>query len=231
MAAQALPFLLAATKDGNSHVRDTTAWTIGRVFEFVGAASPPVVTPANLNEILTALVAALQDKPFVAGKACWALQRLAVSCCGEDDAHPMRAALAPYFQGTVQALLLASERGDAEFGLRMEAFESLNEIIRASTKEAAAVVQHLIPVIMQKLGGTLDAAAQPGASAEQKEKLGETQGLLCGTLQTIVQKMAGSGAEAQDALVRQYADQIMQMLLRVLGSRASTVHELSLIHI
>ena len=225
VAAQALPFLLAATKDGNSHVRDTTAWTIGRVFEFVGAASPPVVTPANLNEILTALVAALQDKPFVAGKACWALQRLAVSCCGEDDAHPMRAALAPYFQGTVQALLVASERGDAEFGLRMEAFESLNEIIRASTAEAAAVVQHLIPVVMQKLGATLDALAQPGASAEQKEKLGETQGLLCGTLQTIVQKMSSSGAEAQDALVRQYSDQIMQTLLRVLGARASTVHE------
>jgi importin subunit beta-1 len=99
VASQALPFLLAATKDANSHVRDTTAWTIGSVFEFVGAASPPVVTPANLNEILTALVAALQDKPFVAGKACWALQRLAVSCCGEDDSHPMRAALAPVLPG------------------------------------------------------------------------------------------------------------------------------------
>ena len=42
-----LPFLLTATKDSNSHVRDTTAWTIGRVFEFVGGASPPVVTPAR----------------------------------------------------------------------------------------------------------------------------------------------------------------------------------------
>ena len=87
------------------------------------------------------------------------------------------------------------------------------------------MVQHLIPVVMQKLGATLDALAQPGASAEQKEKLGETQGLLCGTLQTIVQKMSSSGAEAQDALVRQYSDQIMQTLLRVLGARASTVHE------
>jgi importin subunit beta-1 len=225
VAAQALPFLLNATKDTNSHVRDTTAWTIGRVFEFVGNANPPVVTHANLNEIMTNLVAALQDKPSVAGKACWALQRLAVSCCGDDDSHPMRAALAPYFQGTVQALLVASDRGDAEFGLRMEAYESMNEIIRASTKEAAAVVQHLIPVVMQKLSSTLDAASQPGASAEQKEKLGETQGLLCGTLQTIVQKMSNSGSEAQQALVSQFADQIMQMLLRVLGSRAATVHE------
>jgi len=225
VASQALPFLLVAMGDENSHVRDTTAWTIGRVFEFVGTASPPVVTQTNLNDILTALVAALQDKPFVASKACWALQRLAVSCVGEDDSHPMRAALAPYFQGTVQALLVASDRGDAEFGLRMEAFESMNEIIRASTKEAASVVQHLIPVVMQKLSVTLDSLAAPGISAEQQEKLGETQGLLCGTLQTIVQKMSSSGVEATQALVNQFADTIMQALLRVLGSHASTVHE------
>ena len=225
VAAQALPFLLIALKDENSHVRDTTAWTIGRVFEFVGHAQPPVVNAQNLTDIMTNLVAALQDKPFVASKACWALQRLAVSCVGDDEYHPMRAALAPFFQGTVQALLNASERGDAEFGLRMEAYESLNEIIRASTKEAAAVVQHLIPLILQKLSATLDALSTLGASAEQKEKLGETQGLLCGTLQTIVQKMSSSGVEAQQALVNQFADQIMQMLLRVLGSHASTVHE------
>jgi hypothetical protein len=225
VASQALPFLLVAMGDENSHVRDTTAWTIGRVFEFVGTASPPVVTQTNLNDILTALVAALKDKPFVASKACWALQRLAVSCVGEDDSHPMRAALAPYFQGTVQALLVASDRGDAEFGLRMEAFESMNEIIRASTKEAASVVQHLIPVVMQKLSVTLDSLAAPGISAEQQEKLGETQGLLCGTLQTIVQKMSSSGVESTQALVNQFADTIMQALLRVLGSHASTVHE------
>ena len=225
VAAQALPFLLNATKDEKPHVRDTTAWTIGRVFEFVGGASPPVVTPANLNEILTKLVEALQDKPYVAGKACFALERLALSCVGEEDHDPMRAALTPYFQGIVQALLQASERPDAEASLRMCCYESLNEIIRAATRETFPIIQQLIPMVLQKLSQTLDVmAAQQNMGAEQKEKLGETQGLLCGVLQTCVQKLSGTD-DAGKALVLQFADQIMQTLLRVLGSHAATVHE------
>ena len=62
------------------------------------------------------------------------MQRLFACCAGEDDHDPMRAALAPYFQGIVQALIAASERADAEQTLRIEAYESLNEIIRASTR-------------------------------------------------------------------------------------------------
>jgi importin subunit beta-1 len=194
------------------------------VCEFGGQSTPPVVSPANLNEILKVLVEALADKPHVAGKACWALQRLATSCCGEDDADPMKAALAPYFQGIVQALLQASERGDAEQSLRMECYESLNEIIRASTPDTYPIVQQLIPLVMQKLGVTLEALAAPGASAETKEKLGEVQGLLCGTLQTIVQKLSSGGEQAK-MLVLQFGDNIMQCLLRVLSSHAATVHE------
>ena len=130
----------------------------------------------------------------------------------------------PYFQGIVQALLTASERGDAEQSLRMESYESLNEIIRASTRDTHPLVQQLIPMVMQKLGATLDAMAAPGVGAEQKEKLGEVQGLLCGTLQTIVQKLSGSD-DASKALLMQFADQIMQTLLRILGAHGASVHE------
>jgi importin subunit beta-1 len=50
------------------------------------------------------------------------------------------------------------------------------------------------------------------------------QGLLCGTLQTIVQKLSGGGDQAK-MLVLQFGDNIMECLLRVLGSHAATVHE------
>jgi importin subunit beta-1 len=57
------------------YLQDTTAWTIGRIFEFVGQVSNAnlaVVSTGNLNEILKVLVEALVDQPHVAGKACWA---------------------------------------------------------------------------------------------------------------------------------------------------------------
>lgn len=224
VAAQALPFLLNALNDPKTHVRDTTAWTIGRVFEFVGEAQSPVVNPGNLDGILKILVEKLQDKPLVAGKVCYALLRLATSCANDDDEqNPMRVALAPYFQGIVQSLLQTSERPDAEQSLRMECYESLNEIIRASTQQNAPITQQLVPMVLQKLETTLAALSQPGLGPEAQEKIGEVQGLLCGTLQTIVQKL--SGEDATKMMIIQFGDQIMQMLLRVLGARSATVHE------
>jgi importin subunit beta-1 len=49
------------------------------------------------------------------------------------------------------------------------------------------------------------------------------QGLLCGVLQVIVQKLAET--EAGKGTVMQYADQIMEALLSVFGNRQATVHE------
>jgi|AntAceMinimDraft_1070359.scaffolds.fasta_scaffold283293_1 importin subunit beta-1 len=45
VASQALPFLLGAMKDAKPHVRDSTAWTIGRLFEHVGTVSPQTQNP------------------------------------------------------------------------------------------------------------------------------------------------------------------------------------------
>ena len=49
------------------------------------------------------------------------------------------------------------------------------------------------------------------------------QGLLCGVLQVIIQKLAEQ--DTTKVTVMQYADQIMEALLRVFSSRHATVHE------
>lgn len=49
------------------------------------------------------------------------------------------------------------------------------------------------------------------------------QGLLCGVLQVIVQKLSES--DEAKAGVLQYADHIMDALLRVFACRKATVHE------
>eukprot|EP00887_Chlorella_sp_A99_P006846 scaffold2.g6846.t1 len=66
-----LGFLLAALKDPNPQVKNTTAWTIGRIFEFVhGAdATPPLIGPQNLPAIIQALLESIRDAPHIAEKA------------------------------------------------------------------------------------------------------------------------------------------------------------------
>ena len=68
IAEQAIPFLLELLSDSNVAVRDTTAWTIGRIFEFVSQA---VMNDQLLRAIGTALVRGLTDVPRVATNICW----------------------------------------------------------------------------------------------------------------------------------------------------------------
>lgn len=214
----ALSFMLTAlTKDPNSHVKDTTAWTLGRIFEFLhgSAMETPIITPANCQQIITVLLQAMKDTPNVAEKACGALYFLAQGYEDVGSSSP----LTPYFQEIVQSLLTVTHREDAgESRLRTAAYETLNEVVRCSTDETAPLVVQLVPVIMMELHKTLESQ-----QLSPDGKQGELQGLLCGCLQVIIQKLASS--DPTRGVLMQYADQIMQLFLGVFACRSATVHE------
>ena len=71
---QALPFLFKLMHDPTVNVRDTAAWTIGRVCEIIPDAA---IAPANLQNLLQALVLGLAAEPRVASNVCWAFSSLA----------------------------------------------------------------------------------------------------------------------------------------------------------
>ncbi|KAE9464745.1 hypothetical protein C3L33_03371, partial [Rhododendron williamsianum] len=189
----ALNFMLTAlTQDPNSHVKDTTAWTL-------------------------VLLQSMKDAPNVAEKACGALYFLAQ---GFEDVGPS-SPLTPYFQEIVHSLLTVTHREDAgESRLRTAAYETLNEVVRCSTDETAPIVVQLVPVIMTELLHTLEAQK---LSSEEREKQNELQGLLCGCLQVIIQKLGSS--EPNKHAFMQYVDGIMNLFLRVFACRSATVHE------
>ncbi|GFS32236.1 ARM repeat superfamily protein [Actinidia rufa] len=216
----ALNFMLTAlTNDPNSHVKDTTAWTLGRIFEFLHGSTieTPIITQANCQQIITVLLQSMKDAPNVSEKACGALYFLAQ---GFEDVVSL-SPLTPHFQEIVQSLLTVTHREDAgESRLRTAAYETLNEVVRCSTDETAPMVLQLIPVIMMELHQTLEAQK---LSSDEREKQNELQGLLCGCLQVIIQKLGSS--EPTKHVFMQYVDQIMNLFLRVFASRSATVHE------
>ena len=219
IASEALPFLMRALQDESTHVKDTTAWTIGRVFEFVHSSDYPMVNAATFPQVLQAMMESLKDVPHVAGKVCWSIQNL-VSAISEEEAG--RRALVPYFQGIIQQLLLTSERPDAEVGLKMECYEAMNEILRSSTVENHPTVGQLIPHVLQKLSATF---VNQELSAEMREKQADAQALLCGTLQVIIQVLGASTDELKAATLFPHADNLMTAFLTVFSCRSSTVHE------
>lgn len=216
----ALNFILNALKDENNQVKDTTAWTLGRIFEFLHGPTvqSPVITPANLPSIVTALLESIKDAPNVADKVCGALYFLAQ---GYEQVNAASCPLSPFLPDLIGSLLATAERKDAaDSRIRTAAYETLNEIVRCSTQETANVIMQLLPLIMTKLGQTMELQI---VSSDDREKQGDLQALLCGVLQVIIQKLGNQ--EATRYAILQYADQMMALFLQVFACRSATVHE------
>ncbi|KAI3963541.1 hypothetical protein MKW92_025741 [Papaver armeniacum] len=216
-----LEFLLNSMKDENSHVKDTTAWSLSRIFETLHSPARgfSVITPGNLPHIMAVLLESIKDVPNVAEKVCGAIYFLAQ---GYEDAGPSSSLLSPYLPSTISALLAATERTDThDSRLRSSAYETLNEVVRCSNiAETANIISQLLPVIMTKLSQTMDVQI---LSTDDRVKQGDLQALLCGVLQVIIQKLSAS--DESKTVILQAADQIMMLFLKVFGCRSSTVHE------
>jgi len=107
---QALPLLIDMMTDSNLHVKDTTAWTLGRICDLLIASIKPDV---HLHPLISALVTGLQDSPRIVANCCWALMNLAdqYGIYYEDDGEPpQNGPLSPYYEGVVQALLRVTDR-------------------------------------------------------------------------------------------------------------------------
>ncbi|XP_065852415.1 importin subunit beta-1 [Euphorbia lathyris] len=216
-----LDFLLNAMKDGNNHVKDTTAWTLSRIFELLHCPANgfSVISPENLHRIVAVLLESINDAPHVAEKVCGAIYYLAQ---GYEDAGASSSLLTPCLPGIISQLLKTAERTDGnDSKLRSAAYETLNEVIRSSNiVETSQVIMELLPVIMGKLGQTLDLQI---VSSDDREKQGDLQASLCGVLQVIIQKL--SSTDETKSIILQAADAIMILFLRVFACRSSTVHE------
>jgi importin subunit beta-1 len=226
LARPGLGFLLSALKDPHPQVKNTTAWTIGRIFEFVHGqpdVSPPLLGPQNLPSVIAALMDAVRDEAHVAEKACYALSQLAAGFGGTEPSP-----LAPYFKDIVAVLWDASSRHVESVDatrLHMQAFEAINEMVRASGLDAAPLVSQLIPVVTTKIMEATNVAPTGGEAAE---RIAELQGLLCGVIQVAVQKLT-EGGDASRSLATAHADAVMQALLQVLTWRQGTISEEALL--
>ena len=68
LVEQAMPMLIDLLTDTSVVVRDTAAWTVGRVCEMLPDA---VINENCLNPLLMALTKGLEAEPRVASNICW----------------------------------------------------------------------------------------------------------------------------------------------------------------
>lgn len=110
LVSQALPILINMMADPNPAVKDTTAWTLGRICELLVGS---VNIENQLQALVTALAVGLDDRPRIIANSCWALMNLAEQLSpdpGSDQQPAPTATLSPYYQGIVDKLLAVTEK-------------------------------------------------------------------------------------------------------------------------
>lgn len=114
LVEQAMPTLIESMYDTSVVVRDTTAWTFGRVCEIIPEAA---INETYLKPLLESLVNGLKAEPRVAANVCWAFTGLAEASYdqaegSEDQSQPETYCLSQFFEFIVQRLLETTDRPD-----------------------------------------------------------------------------------------------------------------------
>lgn len=208
IVGQALNFLISSLQDPtNARVRESTGWTVSRIFAFHKNAIPNEC----LVPLLTALGANLEDpEEFVASKACLAVSNLAEAC--EEFSDQDTNLLSPYMPVLLQKLYVLANRPDTEdFNLRSEAYHAANMIIANSAMDMAPVVSMVLGETLNRLEGTFN----PSVEIPERANL---QSHLCSVISECIKKISESE-------VSRHADRIMQSLLQVFKIPAAIAHE------
>jgi importin subunit beta-1 len=212
---EALVPLVGLMSDSSEHVKDTAVWTIGRVCQL----HPLAIRGLPFDHIMQALVVSLKDIPKVASNACWALSNVAEAF--DDEELKPAEKFGPYFLPVVQALFVTVSRSDVdEDNLRIAGFEAINAWVKAATPDCLEPISRLVPEAMQRLDKTFHVQI---LNTDDKDAQLEEQGLLCGLLQTCIQKL--------ETGVKPFGDSMFELFVRVLNSKGAAVHEEALMAI
>mmetsp|Transcript_25359 Transcript_25359/g.58536 ORF Transcript_25359/g.58536 Transcript_25359/m.58536 type:complete len:807 (+) Transcript_25359:242-2662(+) len=205
---QSIPVLIEALKDPHPMVKDTSAWTLGRICDLHVRCIPNEALPQLVQGLASVL---MTESPSVSSKACFALHNLAAAFDAETGSSN---ALSPYVGKLLETLLAVTEREDwEESNLRFSAYEAVNMLIKNSAQDCKPILIQMLPLIIERLKATFSMTVLTNEEKEAKEGL---QGLLCGVIQVTTQHLGSD--------VGPFANSIMENLLKVFESRNATAH-------
>lgn len=200
----ALQILIQMMEDQSVHVRDSTAYALGRITE---ACSDAIDPATHLDPLIRSLFSGLQTSPKMAPSCCWALMNLAERF-GGDPGTPTNA-LTVHFNDSIQSLLTVTARSDCENVVRTAAYEVLNTFVANAAQDSVQSVGQLSSVILERLENTVPMQSQV-VSVEDRITLEDMQTSLCSAIQSIISRL--------DKEIVPQGDRIMQILLQLLQS-------------
>jgi importin subunit beta-1 len=199
--------LISMMEDPSVHVRDSTAYALGRITETCSEAIDP---SQHLDPLIRSLFNGLMNSPKMAASCCWALMNIAERFAGEPGAA--QNPLTPHFNQSVTNLLAVTSKLDAEPTVRTAAYEVLNVFVQNAANDSLPAIASLCTVALERLEQTIPMQQQV-VSVEDRIILEDMQTSLCTVLQATIQRL--------DKEITPQGDRIMQILLQLLNSVGS----------
>lgn len=219
LVTQAIPVMTkqvietaGAQSEGITLLKDTTVFTIGRIIQYY-----PQQVLNLLDNVMGALSIAIQDEPRIASKACWAIHNLgtAVEEIAQEEnrggEEEQTNDLSKYMDSVLLSLLKTVERNDVtEANLTVNAWEAISAFIAAAARDTYPTLESYVNEFLMRLDATL--------KAPHSTKLDEVQGLLCGALQSLTQKLGDR--------MRLHSNNMMQLLLTLFQNKINLQQQL-----
>lgn len=217
LVEQAMPTLIELMYDVSVVVRDTAAWTFGRICEIIPEAA---INETYLKPLLESLANGLHAEPRVAANVCWAFTGLAEASYEaaeiESGQQPETYCMSAFFDYIVQKLLETTDRPDgSQANLRSAAYEALMEMVKNSPRDCYVTVQKTTMVILERLQQVLQMEIHIQNHSDRAQ-YHDLQSLLCATLQSVLRRVTPEDAP-------RISDAIMTALLSMFSSNSGKV--------
>ncbi|GAA5845418.1 hypothetical protein JCM11251_005067 [Rhodosporidiobolus azoricus] len=203
LVEQALPTLIEMMADPSAHVRDTTAWTLGRVSDVLVKS---IKLDVHLPPMVSAVVGGLDQSPRIVSNCCWTIMNLAEQL---GDSTVDTCPLSPFYDGIISALLRLTENNAAESTSRTSAYEALSTLSTHAPTDCLPVVSKLLLAVLERSEALLAMQGQL-VGADDRNNYNELQVNVCSIVTSIVRRL---GSEIQPL-----ADRIMTLLLQLIQS-------------
>ncbi|KAK3828449.1 MAG: armadillo-type protein [Benniella sp.] len=213
--SQALTYLIGMMNDPVIKVKDTAAWTLGRVSQsMIGCIKPEI----HLPPLIEALVRGLDDSNRIVSNCCLSLMNLAEQLEGDQGPDSPTSMMSPYFDGIITALMRITDRNTNEAFARTSAYEAISIMVTHSAKDSFPTISALSTTILDRLEQTI-AVQNQIVGIDERNTHSELQSNICSVLTNIIRRV---GKE-----IAVMADRIMTVLLQLLtsASKQSTIME------
>ncbi|KAJ1945548.1 karyopherin Kap95, partial [Linderina pennispora] len=213
LVSQALPVLIEMVKDPVLQVKDSAAWTLGRVCELLVEC---IQIDVHLHSLISALVGGLEDSPRIVSNCCWAIMNLSDQLGGvEAETYP----LSQYFEGIITTLMRITESNINENNSRTSAYEAMATLANTGAKDTIPTIGQLGIAILDRLDMTISNASQ-AVGIDDRLVLGELQSNLLNVLTNVSRTLGKQVSEISDRIMTSVLE-----LLKVSGKHAAVAED------